>query len=113
MRRTPDVAKIDRTPVSTPISGAADVVSTLIVARPPGCSSTTSVNVPPMSAAKGGRLGSASDLSAIGGSLVNGDGRALARCRAAKQPLKRFEPESRPLRATLRLHGAAGGSFAR
>src|SRR5580704_15852800 len=50
--KTPDVFRIDRTPVKTPISGAAGVVSTFIVVRPPGCSRATSVNVPPMSTAR-------------------------------------------------------------
>src|SRR5262249_56254134 len=44
-----------RMPSSTPTSGAA-VVSTLAVSRPAGLSRTTSVNVPPMSAASRARI---------------------------------------------------------
>src|SRR5215510_6695094 len=51
----PAVASTRRTPSSTPISGAA-VVSTFTVSRPVGLSRTTSVKVPPMSAASLARI---------------------------------------------------------
>src|SRR5262245_34611929 len=51
----PAVASTRRMPSSTPTSGAA-VVSTFTVSRPVGLSRTTSVNVPPMSAASLARI---------------------------------------------------------
>src|SRR6516164_6550985 len=52
---SPAAASTRRTPSRTPTSGAA-VVSTLAVSRPAGLSRTTSVNVPPMSAASLARI---------------------------------------------------------
>ncbi len=52
---SPAAASTRRIPSSTPTSGAA-VVSTLAVSRPAGLSRTTSVNVPPMSAASRARI---------------------------------------------------------
>src|SRR5215831_517575 len=52
---SPAAARTRRMPSSTPTSGAA-VVSTLAVSRPAGLSRTTSVNVPPMSAASRARI---------------------------------------------------------
>src|SRR5277367_32409 len=47
----PASARMVRTPLITPSSGAPDVVSTLVVARPPACSRARSVKVPPISTA--------------------------------------------------------------
>src|SRR5262245_39450197 len=52
---SPAAASTRRTPSSTPTSGAA-VVNTLAVSRPVGLSRTTSVKVPPMSAASRARI---------------------------------------------------------
>src|SRR5262252_3751582 len=52
---SPAAASTRRIPSRTPTSGAA-VVSTLAVSRPAGLSRTTSVNVPPMSAASLARI---------------------------------------------------------
>src|SRR4029453_233645 len=52
---SPAAPSTRRIPSSTPTSGAA-VVSTLAVSRPAGLSRTTSVNVPPMSAASRARI---------------------------------------------------------